>query len=154
MVDDTETDDKLAKKLGPLLKRLEEQQAAQHDTLREIERVLAGDNPVLTLERYWLEAWWAVYREKYVWVYAKDRAQLKRLLKALTPDQIQARMSAYLSTREPFVERNRHSFGLFCSTINSYGGTEAKQRVIGCTHEPPCESAVQHTRRRVAEARS
>lgn len=151
---DVETPTVDLKKLGATLKRMEEQLAGLHDQLREMQQLLAGENPLLVLERYWLDAWRATYHESYIWVHAKDRAGLKRLLRSLSPDEIKARIGAYLATDEPFLQKNKHSFGVFCSTINSYSGAKARQAVVGCSHQPRCSSEVEHTRLRNREMRA
>jgi len=148
MADDLE---KRLKKLQALMHEQEQQIAACHDTLRQMAAILAGGDPLLDLERFWLDTWRAKYGAEYVWSHAKDRASIRRLLKTLAPDTIKARVIAFLASEEPFFTRNRHSFGVFVSAINSLTSAEPRQVVLGCKHDPPCASDVEHTRRRAAE---
>src|SRR6185503_638982 len=147
MADEPEVN-QLAKKLAPLLKRLEEELAVIHDTQREIAQLVASDNPVLALSLFWAQQWQAKNRAAYVWNHARDKPQIKRLLKTISADDLKARMIAYLSSDDPFHARNQHNFGIFVSAINSFAGSKPRQRVLGCHHEPPCADDVEHTRRR------
>lgn len=126
----------------------------------------AGIGEILKrLERHFNQVWSVRYapggKGGYVWQFAKDVPNLKRLLKTLTVDDIERRMLAYLQNADPFFVKARHSFGLFVSTINQHASAEASEElelqaptVPGCKHAPPCVSDQEHTRRRNAEMRS
>jgi len=146
--DDPITEDRLTRALLPLLKRFEEQLAAQHDLLREMQAVLTGHNPGLEFGKWWEQAWAAVHHDRYVWNYAKDRAQIKRLLGKMSLDELKARATAYLANDEPFLDSNRHPLGVLVSTINSYSPAPRRGRPpVDCRHTPRCASDVEHTKR-------
>lgn len=142
--------DPLARKLTPLLRRFEEMLAAQHDLLREITVLVAGENPLGAAVNYWNAAWSKKYGSVYLWNHAKDKGALKRLLKTMPVEDLMARMAVYLSSDEPFHTRNTHPIAIFISSINSWG-TRQPDRFPGCRHDPPCKSDVMHTRKRLYE---
>src|SRR6266576_3704622 len=100
-------------------------QAKTYELLEELHEVL-GDGPgkpnqtremLSVFGRLWSERYAG---EKYVFTWAKDGAQAKRLLKSLPLDELEARMRRYLASPEPFVCTKRHPFPLFVGTVNSY----------------------------------
>jgi hypothetical protein len=95
--------------------------------------------------------WKARYGADYTWNRKADPAQIKRLLKTLTPGDLEARMVVYLTSADPFYEKNQHPFGLFVSQINAF--TPKTHRPVGCRHDPVCASEVLHTQRIVKESR-
>lgn len=103
-------------------------------------------------------AWRKRYGRDYVFVGAKDAQAVKRLLKALSVDEVLARIPRYIGNDDPFYGKVSHSLSMFASTINQHG---AEQRELleggaapaGCQHRPPCRSDVEHTRRSIAEMR-
>jgi hypothetical protein len=150
MADDLES---ITRRLGPHIKDLEATIARAHEQLRTIKEMLAGGNPVGVARDLFADSWRAKYGEPYTWSYAKDSAQIKRLLRAMGAEDLHARMLAYLSTSEPFIDRQRHSFGLFASTVNSYSARGRREDAppAGCQHTPRCSSDVEHTRKRGTE---
>lgn len=132
-----------------MLRETREAVARAHDHLLAMEQLLEGSDPVREVCDFWQQHWGAKYRSDYLWSYAKDKAQIKRLLKNMGLADLKARIVAYLSSEEDFPVRHKHPFGVFVSTINSYGG-KIKPRPFGCRHDPPCADDVEHTRRRQA----
>jgi len=125
-----------------------------HDELRGLRQLLAGGNPVGEAMRFYGDAWAKLHGgETYQWERPKATSQMKQLLKLLPLDDVKARMIAYLSDNEPFLVRNAHPFALFVTRVNSYS-PRAQPPPVGCKHQPPCRSDVEHTQRRVQEARS
>jgi hypothetical protein len=161
MADDKLDDDGAAQQaLARMLKaegKIEEIERAlgrAHDELRDLRQILAGGNPVGEAMRFYAASWSQLHGgETYQWERPKANAQMKQLLKQLSLDDLKARMIAYLSDAEPFLTRNAHPFGLFVTRVNSYS-PKAQPPPVGCRHDPPCSSDVQHTQRRLHEARS
>lgn len=145
--------DPTLKKIAPMLREAREMSAKLHDQLLAIEQVMSGIDPSREAVAWWEDNWRAKYRTGYLWNHARDKGQIKRLLKSMTVHEMKARMSAYLSSDERFHVQNQHPFGAFIASINSWGG-RVKPRPVGCYHEPACEDDVQHTRRRQADARA
>ena len=104
------------------------------------------------LEAHFDACWCARYQSPYVWAHFKDKPQMKRLLKTLTVEEIEARMVSFLCSEEPFVLRARHSFAVFVASINALPGLHVPVP-IGCAHTPPCGSEQTHTARRQQELR-
>ena len=114
----------------------------------EIERVLSGADGIGTvlhrLEEAFDAIWCARYApgqtDRYVWRYVQDRPNLKRLLRALSEAELQARFVVYVKNDDPFYVKNRHTFGLFVSSVNSH--TAAPVAPVYepwvCPHEPRC----------------
>ena len=75
------------------------------------------------LEAHFDQVWCVRYATgqhgRYVWAYAKDRPQMKRLIKTLGVEEIERRMIAYLKNDDSFYVKARHPFGLFVASINS-----------------------------------
>lgn len=143
----------MVKKFGPLLREARETVARAHDQLLAIEQLIAGTDPVREISDFWMGQWVAKYRVDYQWSYAKDRANIKRLHKTLGLTDLKARIVAYLSSEEDFHVRNKHPFGVFVATVNSWGG-RLKPRPVGCLHDEACPDDVVCTRKRMAEARA
>jgi hypothetical protein len=136
---------------------------------QEIDELLGGGAGVAELmkqfERTFDELWCARYangeRGRYVWRFAVDRPNLKRLLRTLGLEELTARATRYMRNADPFIVRSRHPFGLFVSGINTYaaeapGGelTLEAPAVHDCRHSPACKSDQEHTRRKLAEMRA
>lgn len=136
----------------------------------ELEAILSGDKTtgqlVNRLIKYWLGAW----RERHagrVYVFTARGAaagSLKKLLASgMTVEDIEARVSQYLESRDPFYVTARHSFELFIKSINRFPGLGTTEDddagflsapAFDCSHHPACRSAQEHTRRRGQEMRS
>lgn len=138
------------KKLETMLRDARETNARLQDQLLAMVEVLAGTDPVRDVAAFWDTYWTAKYRTPYVWAYAKDRGNIKRLLKTMSVFDLKARIGAYMASTDPFNERNSHSFGVFVATINTWSG-KPLPRPPGCKHTPACESDVAHTRKRAGE---
>lgn len=142
--------------------------AKQHDTLREMRNVLAGEmalgDHMKAIATAFCDAWQARYRTKYQWAVegAKNGQLLKKLLAGMDSADIIARIDIYVRDTDPFIERNRHSFGLFVSGINRYtpaapeGDLElaAVDESFDCRHTPRCKSVLEHTRKASAELKA
>lgn len=113
---------KLVKLLGVLRDLREKEQAV----LDEINDLLGGGVGIgaklkLLYTRF-AEAWHFEYREPYVFNYTKDAPQMKRLIKAMSVEEIDARILSYVQNQDPFFTRSRHSFAMFVATINQHVG--------------------------------
>lgn len=154
--DDTTAAQALARMLKAEAKIEEVERALSqaHDQLRALRQLLAGGDPVGEAMRFYAANWSQLHGgEVYQWERPKANGQMKRLLKLLSLDDLKARMIAYLSDNEPFLTRNAHPFGLFVTRVNTYS-PRAQPAPIGCKHQPPCRSDVEHTQRRQAEVRA
>lgn len=144
-------------------KELQEQQAA---ILEELDAILGGRAgtaaKLKAIEKGFDETWCARYaRGKsgvYVWAHARDRGTMKTLLRRMDVDEILARAARYISSEDGFYARSRHPWGLFVSSINQWaapaagnGELELDVEPLACSHNPPCRSDAEHTRRRHAE---
>lgn len=107
---------------------------------------------------WWCDQWKQKYREDYVVTGAKDMAQLKRLVGALTPREIAERMKLFLASRDPFYVNGRHQLAMFVGAINKFGETSKDFTLatpaVGCKHKPRCASDAAHTARSMREART
>ena len=112
---------KLIKLLGVLRDLREKEQAV----LDEIDVLLSGGvgigDKLKICYRAFAEAWGAAHPgQSYVWNYTKDAPQMKRLLKALSPEEIGDRAARYIANQEGFIVRAKHSFPMFIATINQH----------------------------------
>lgn len=135
--------------------------------LEELEILLQGGvgiaEKLKEAEGVYVELYSARYRGTYVWQYAKDRPQMKRLIKLLGMEELKARMARYIQNTDTFFTSRRHPFGLFVSTIVQHARANDQPlagelaldggAVADCKHVPPCQSDQEHTRRRSAEMR-
>lgn len=144
---------------------------AEHDKttaiLEELEILLTGGvgiaEKLKEAEGTYSELWAGRYRSAYVWNWAKDRAQTKRLIKLLGVEELKARMARYLQNTDQFFTSRRHPYGLFVATIVQHarandeempGDLALESPVADCKHMPPCASDREHTKRRAADMRS
>ena len=114
------------------LEKLKKLMAAQREVLEkfnllaaEIDEVLSGGasigQRIKAVQHAFGDAWSARYRgTPYVWNFAKDTAQIKRLLRTLPADEIGRRAVAYVQSSEPFYMNAQHGFGLFVVSINQW----------------------------------
>lgn len=133
--------------------------------LEELEALLGGKAGIGTLlkaaQAHYGAAWSQRYGSAYVWAYAKDGAQLKRLIQALGVVEVNARATRYLANNDPFFATRRHPFGLFVGSIGQHVAPadaafeleEDGARPTGCRHTPACKTDTEHTRRRSADMR-
>lgn len=139
------------------------------DVIAEMDAILAGKAGMAAklkaVEEGFDAAWCSRYapgRSKvYVWTYVRDRPQIKRLLKAMTLEDVVERAGRYVRSEDGFFVRSRHNFGLFVSSINQWapatagpGELDLEAAPADCKHEPACQTDAEHTRRRTAEMRS
>lgn len=157
----TDPDEKAAQKkldaLKPLIEKFRQQQAASYETLEEMMALLGGvpiGDLLKRLETAFADAWAARYRDTYVWTYVQDRPQMKRLLRHLAPEEIEARMVRYVRSADPFYQKARHPFRLFASNPNQWASERPSETfdlnadespAIGCQHTPRCPSDSAHT---------
>ena len=141
--------------------------AQQHDILREVDALIGGGVGIGQMlkqaEHGFEDAWQSRYvGQRYVWAFVRDVPQLKRLLKAMSVEEIARRAAIFIRNDDGFFVRNRHSFGVFVSSINQH--TDAALAPAGeidlealpvpdCKHTPLCRTDTEHTRRRSAEMR-
>ena len=159
----SDADKATLKKLSALVEKLREVQAQTFALAEEMQALLSGEPGIgaklKQVELAWNTVWSSRYHADYVLNYRVDRAHIKRLLKASSPEDIQVRALNYIRNDDPFVASRRHPFGLFVSGFNSYAPAAAMSEfslehvAVGCTHTPPGVSDVAHTKRRTAELR-
>jgi hypothetical protein len=157
-------------KMLEVARDLHEKMAA---VLEECDELLGGGAglaaQIKAFERAFDEAWGRRYAAgqhgRYVWRYAADVPNIKRLLKQFKPnglEELTKRANRYLSTEDDFLKRNRHPFGLFVSGVNSYAdeGQAVEDLELDpaapsdCKHTPRCRTEVEHTKRRSADLRA
>lgn len=142
----------LALKITPLIKDLESTIARAHDQLLAIKVIVAGGNPVGDAMDYFNTAWRTRYGSNYIWNKKQDPAAIKRLLRAMPIGELKARMGFYLNIDDQFYAKNQHPFGIFASAINAFSRTTGN--TFNCSHTPPCKNDVEHTQRKLKEARA
>jgi hypothetical protein len=130
----------------------------------EIGLLLTGGDGMGVKLRSWEQAWDVLWcaryapgeEHRYVWQYARDRAQSKRLLRTLPLEELEARARRFLGDDDPFYVRARHSFSVFVASINAHAAPSAapSQAPADCHHTPRCRSDQQHTARRQRELRT
>lgn len=122
----------------------------------ELDALLGGEPGIgamlKQIEAHYDELWRVRYSTPYVWNFARDVPQLKRLIKALGVEQLELRMGSYLKNSDPFYLKSKHSFAVFVASINSHAVEPSRQRDEPCTHEPRCPGTWQHVRLLEAEA--
>jgi hypothetical protein len=156
----TQTDDtKTLKRITKLFEALEELATKDAEIRAEIMKLLRGEPAMGDLVKaamlHFGASWKIRYRSEYAWRFAIDTPHLKRLIKLLGPEELHARMTAYMVNNEDYFKRARHSFGVFVSTVNQHAGQgadaseelELASAPADCRHKPPCRSDVEHTRR-------
>jgi hypothetical protein len=167
VVDFKKTDrDKLAKLVEALHDLRESTRAKEEAIIREMGRLASGQGSIgddlKRLERHFQAVWGGDGRyvgEQYVWEYAADRAQWKRLLQSLSVEELERRVERYITSDDPFLVRNKHPFRLFVRTVNQYARvveseTLSADTVFDCQHQPRCRSDQAHTQRRAQELRA
>lgn len=156
-----------AEKLRKLLAALGELRERETAILWEIDTLMGGGVGVGALlrqaEQTFGRAWSARYSgAQYVWQYAKDRAQMKRLLGSMPIEELERRIVRYLRTEDPFFTKARHSFGLFVTTVNQHASAatvsalelDPENEAPDCKHTPRCQDDAEHTRRRMSDMRA
>jgi hypothetical protein len=150
-------------KLKPLVAKLRELQTDIAAVTDEIDALLGGGAGIGALLKRLEETFGALWRSRYgvpfFWTYTKDRPQMKRLIKALPVEEIEARMSSFLKNQDPYFVGARHTFSLFVATINNHAGLAAPADLalsappVGCRHTPACVSDQACTKKKAAEVR-
>jgi len=152
MADTKQRDEKIAKKLEELKATI----ARAHDQILDIELLVSSSNPIGEFMGTWERLWKAQHKADYAWNRTVDPANIKRLIKKLGLTELTSRARAYISSREPFYQRQQHPFNLFVAQVNTFAGrgteTEAP-RPADCRHEPPCRSDQEHTDRKLEDMR-
>ena len=139
-------------KIEKLLTALDELDEKRDSLKAEIRALVSGDEGIgakmKAVRDAWSLFWQDRYHTPYVWQFAKDNAQIKRLLKSMDVDELRERFVVYLGSSDPFFVKGRHSFGMFVATVNQHTPRrEVVARPAGCAHEPPCKSDAAHTSR-------
>lgn len=142
---------------GTLLEALRELQAKTYQLTEELQSLVRGEaitgDHLRLLEGIWSDEYERRYGSKYMFDFKKDRLHWKRLLKAVGPDELVRRVTAYFHEADDYTRRAKHPFGLFVARFNSLAEARttlpmSAAPVIACHHEPPCTSDAEHTRRR------
>lgn len=113
-------------KLTKLLELSTELLAKLHDVHREMDALIGGGagigSQIKAIETAFDLAWCNRYakgqRRRYVWRHTQDKPQIKRLLKTLGLDELEARIQSYIRNDDPFYANSRHNFGVFVASIN------------------------------------
>ena len=133
------------------------------DVLAEMDEILGGGVGIgaklRQVEVAWQTAWSSRYHSEYVFQFAKDRPQWKRLLKTFRPEELQLRMLGYIQDDDAFYVQRRHPLGLFWQAVNKYAPVDGHAfdlvpTVADCRHTPRCASDQQHTTRKIQEMRA
>lgn len=152
-------------KVRKLLEAAKERHDQVGEILAEIETLLGGGvgigEKLKAAYARWIELHATRYPGKYVFVYAKDAPQMKRLIGALGLEELLDRMATYIRDSDPFLTKARHPFGLFVSGVNRYvaEGKAAEdleleaEGVPDCKHDPRCKTDAEHTKRKIADMR-
>lgn len=153
--------------LTKLLRELRELQAKTYEIGEEMNRILEGKagigSQLRELETAFDAAWGMRYAGgatgQYVWNRSRDVPMAKRLLKALTLEELTARAVRYVRSEDPFYGRARHPFNLFVQSINTHADSGADLQLEAeapgdCKHRPRCKTDAQHTRARSTELRA
>jgi hypothetical protein len=137
-----------------LLDALADQHAKTGELLEDLTKIVAGETTIGKIMRrvsdHYLDVWEQRYHSKYVWQGAKDSAKLKRLLKILDVEDLEARIVAFLKDNDAFYVQTRHPFVLFAANVNRYA-TARPTEVLDpnwwkdCHHEPQCDTRVRHS---------
>lgn len=140
----------------------------------EVERLLQGGAGIGALlkrfqqhfDRYWGVRYAGGETGKYVWNFAKDVPQQKRLIAKLAIDELERRVMVYLMDADEYYVKARHPFGLFVTNVNRFAERAGEQSDAfalraptsgDCArdgkHQPPCKDDQEHTRRKMADIR-
>lgn len=131
-------EDKLLPKLRKLYEKQRELETAYREGMdaitAEVSSLLAGGVGIgeilKRLEDHFAMLWAVRYapgwkpkdKDGYAWNYAADRKQWKRLLTVFSVEELERRAGAYHAASEPFFVQARHSFPIFCKSINQFVG--------------------------------
>lgn len=139
----------LARKLAPLVALQRDLQEKLAALTQEMDDILGGKASIgaklKDLEARWQTTWASRYVSQYVFDYVKDRAQLKRLLRSFSVEDLGERMVRYVSDNDAFYVRARHPFRLFVSTVNRWApepsdGGDRELAPVDCRHTPRCQT--------------
>lgn len=145
--------------LTKLFEALKANHLEADEIMAEVDRVLGGKlsraEELKEAEKHFDLCWTGRYarspQEHYVWNFARDRPNMKRLLKNLSMDELKDRMTNYLHSSDPFYQRSKHPFGIFVSSINSHTNSMPKSdrdEAVQCRHEPTCDHRVKCRQRK------
>lgn len=151
--------------LAKLIDQLAESVITSHRLMGEIRALQAGGpsegDKVRQVMATWNAAWTARWglndhgaaTHTYVWTAVRDVPAIKRLLKAMPIEELEARIGRYITSGDTYVVQARHPFQLFASTVNRYGAERAGMFELGaappdCKHTPRCRTDAEHTTKR------
>lgn len=142
-----------------LVEALRELQAKTYEVTEELQALLRGEaitgDHLRLVESMFSSEYERKYGSPYVFQFAKDRTQWKRLIKAVGPTELCNRISAYFHVPDPYRERAKHPFGLFVGQFNTLvASPQLGYPVRDCLHTPPCTSDQEHTMRRAQDVKS
>ena len=156
------------KKVERLLAVFKEGHDRNTALLEEITELLGGGVGIaahlrafeVAFDVLWCERYAKGQTNRYVWRFAVDRPNIKRLLKTIGLEELKSRAFNYLRSDDAFLVRSRHPFGLLVHGINGYANEgDAPElhleapTVADCRHLPRCASDQQHTRLKAQEMR-
>lgn len=83
-------------------------------------------------------------------------AAAKKALRSITLADLQTRIDRYLDSRDAYTVQAKHPLALFLSDVNRWAqaGLTFGAGVIGCPHDPKCETEADCTRRNLAQLRA
>lgn len=123
----------------------------------EIRALITGDQGIgdklKRLSKHFSETWSDRYGTPYVFTYAKDSAQMKRLLRSMSVEELEARMVSFIRSDDKFYVQTWHAFGVFVKAVNTLAGLASQRAsaVVGCGHEPACADGATCTARKHLE---
>lgn len=141
-------------RLLDVAQELEEKLAAVRVEMRAL---VTGDDGIgdklKRLCRHYSDTWETRYGTPYVFAFAKDMPQWKRLLRSMSVEELEARVVSFIRSDDRFYIQTRHAFGVFVKSINSLAGWPARgaAALVGCGHEPTCVDGATCTARKHRE---
>jgi len=150
-------------KFEALLKRIAANLAKAGEDLGALEALLNEQATPGQLAKRAIDNFGALWVRRYRQVHVianwpAAMAAMKRLLKDMPLDELNARAARYLESRDPFYAEARHPLMMFVSTINKWGATPRAELDFSgpsdCQHDPRCLTDAAHTMRRQSELRT
>lgn len=122
----TDNTAKLTKLVVALVELSDAYEEKRGAIVAEMDALLAGKGGIgvklKILKGHWAAAWTARHHETCDFDHVKHTAFLKKKLALFSVDEIQAKMSSYVASDDPYYVRARHPFTLFMSSFQTWRG--------------------------------
>lgn len=104
----------------------------------------------------YVRAWSKKYPgQTYLPIWPRDTKAFKVLLKTFTPEELRARLGAYLRSDDPFYVNAKHDLSAFPSAINKLAFAVPTlldaAGPVDCQHTPRCVSDQAHTAQKLRD---